>query len=112
VRYYGGRMTLRFLWLDGAWLDRVAAWLNEHGAPSYMLLRRDEVAAFKEHFKGATALARLDAPPIFLYPESGLALYALSAPTTGVTQQLTYDPHALRNVPPVAMPVFGFNHPH
>lgn len=108
LRYYGGRMTLQYMWLDGAWLDRAVAWLDEHGAPSYVLLRRDEVAVFKAQFKGAVNLAHLDAPPIFVYPATGLALYPLSAPTTGVTRQLTYDPHALRSIQPATMPTFTF----
>ncbi|HEX5070973.1 MAG TPA: glycosyltransferase family 39 protein [Vicinamibacterales bacterium] len=107
VRYYGGRWTLHYVWLDRAWLDRTVAWLDEHAGPTYALLRKDEVPAFKAQFAGAATLAHLDAAPVFIYPATGLALYALSAPAPDVTKQLTYDPHALRAVPPATMPAFG-----
>ena len=108
LRYYGGRMTMNYVWLDGAWLDRAVSWLDEHGASSYALLSREEAVAFRAHFDGSARLARLDAPPVFVFPETGLALYALSAPFPGPTQALRFDPGQLRSVPPVAPVPFGF----
>ena len=108
VRYYGGRMTIDYVWMDAAWLDRAIAWLDAHGAPSYALLSRDEVRDFKTRFSGSANVARLDGPPVFKFPETGLALYALSAPFPGPTRALQFSPHALRSVPPAAPLSFGF----
>jgi hypothetical protein len=108
LRYYGGRMTIDYVWLDRAWLDRAVTWLDEHGAPSYALLGREEVRAFRAHFDGSAMLARLDAPPVFVFPETGLALYALSASFPGPAQALRFDPGQLRSVPPAAPFPFGF----
>jgi len=101
-------MTLEFAWLDRDWLDRAVAWLDQHGSASYALLSRDEVRAFKERFAGASIISRFDAPPVFVYAESGLALYALSAPFSGDTRLLTFDPHELRSVPPVDLTLISF----
>ena len=38
VRYYAGRVTLRFDLLDPAWLDRAIAWLEARGHHPYILL--------------------------------------------------------------------------
>src|SRR5262249_26383346 len=43
VRYYGGRMTLRYDWLNERWLDRARDWLIAHGAHPYALLDEWEV---------------------------------------------------------------------
>ena len=40
LRYYAGRATLRFDLLDASWLDRAAAWLNEHSRHPYVPDRR------------------------------------------------------------------------
>ena len=98
ARYYGGRMTLEYTWLDPGWLDRAVAWLAEHRAPSYALLTQSEVRAFKARFTGATTLACLEAPPVFRFSDTGLALYALNSPYQGSTRELTYDPSRLRSI--------------
>jgi hypothetical protein len=108
VRYYGGRISLRFVLLDEHWLDRAVAWMREHGSASYALLERAEVAEFKSRFAGSEIATRLDAPPIFEIAETGLALYALSDPFDGVTRKLTPDPAALKCVRPIELPAFGF----
>jgi 4-amino-4-deoxy-L-arabinose transferase-like glycosyltransferase len=108
VRYYGGRMTIEYVWMDEAWLDRAIAWLDAHGAPSFALLSREEVGDFKARFSGSATVARLDAHPVFEFQETGLALYALSTPFSGPTQALQFNPHALRSVPPVTPSPFGF----
>jgi hypothetical protein len=106
LRYYGGCMTLEYSWLDRAWLDRAVAWLGDHGAPAYALLAPGEVKAFKARFAGSTILSRLDARPIIDFFDSGLALYALSAPFEGQTQTIRYEPKQFRSVPPVELRPF------
>jgi hypothetical protein len=76
VRYYGGRMTLRYDWLSERWLDRSVAWLNEHGVHSYFLLDEEEIKEFRRRFEGLNALGHLNvahvweyhgSPNVFLY---------------------------------------------
>ena len=111
LRYYGGRMTLRFDLLEPDWLDRAVAWMGEHGAPSYALLERREVEEFKARFAGAAIVSRLDDRPVFVLGESGLALYALSPASAAATRTLTVNPSSLRSVAPVDSPQFQFRRP-
>jgi hypothetical protein len=67
VRYYGGRMTLRFDNLDSTWLDRAVNWLDAHGAPSYLLVEDWEEEGFRKQFAGSAALEHLGTPPVFVY---------------------------------------------
>ena len=39
VRYYGGRMTMRYDYLDREWLDRSIRWLAERGVDTYAFAR-------------------------------------------------------------------------
>lgn len=71
VRYYGGRVSVAFNWMEPDWLDRGIAFLAEHGVHPYALLDDWEVQLFKEHFPGQQALARLDEPPILTYITAG-----------------------------------------
>jgi hypothetical protein len=66
LRYYGGRMTLRYDLMDPTWLDRSIAWLAAHGAHSYALLDDDEVKRFRQRFAGQERVSALDYP-IFVY---------------------------------------------
>ena len=62
VRYYGGRMSLRYDWLDPAWLDRSVAWLTARGHAVYALLDEGEVDAVRRRFAGEARASGLDAP--------------------------------------------------
>ena len=62
VRYYGARMSLRYDWLDPAWLDRSVAWLAARGHPVYALLDASEVGAVRDRFSGQTRAGGLTAP--------------------------------------------------
>ena len=108
VRYYGGRMTLEYSWLDPAWLDRTVAWLSDRGAAPHALLARLEVAEFKARFRGSATLARLDEPPVFQFPDTGLALYALSGTPPAATRAVTYEPAPLRSSLPAERSSFRF----
>jgi len=111
IRYYGGRVTLNFVELNAAWLDRSIDWLAEHGAHPYALLDYWEVPQFKQQFPGARRLAQLDAPPIVayrgIYP---VYLYDLLRAPDDVTPPVTvvdrYD--GPRFPLPIEMPQFGF----
>jgi hypothetical protein len=64
LRYYTGRVTLRFDVLDPAWLDRAIAWLVARGRHPYILLEDWEAPIFEARFRGASPLGDLAFPPI------------------------------------------------
>jgi len=80
VRYYGGRMSIRYDEIERNWIDRTVAWLAERGVQSYLLAEDWEIDRFRERFAGTETLRALDAPPVFIYEGGGQAvLYDLSA---------------------------------
>ena len=92
MRYYGGRMTMRFDLLDKEWLDRAVAWLAERGIASYVLLDGPEVDDFRARFAinswfdGSTIL------PLFtIKGPPALELYALSSPAPAATAKPAID---------------------
>jgi len=79
VRYYGGRVTLRYDLLHPEWLDRAVAWLTARGVRVYAVLdgrQADEVRARFPTQRAATALDR----PFLIYEPAGTALFDLSRP--------------------------------
>lgn len=80
VRYYGARMSLRYDWLDPAWLDRSVAWLAARGHPVYALLDASEVDTVRRRFAGQTSAGGFDAP-IGVYRGAGVVyLFDLTRP--------------------------------
>lgn len=81
MRFYGGRLTLRYDMLAEEWLDRSVAWLTNRGVHVYLLLDDSELRGFESRFAGARTLARLHDPPLLTY-EGGVAsfLFDLSFP--------------------------------
>ncbi len=96
VRYYGGRMTLRYDNLDDQWLDRSVAWLDAHGVHPYALLEDWEIPRFTSRFPGEQTLGVFDRPPVFIYEgPAKILLYDLSpaaAPNSNVpTYRETFE---------------------
>jgi hypothetical protein len=108
LRYYGGRMTLDFPLLDGAWLDRAVTWMADRGVSTFALLEAAEAKRFKTQFAGQVTVRRLDDEPLLVNRESGLALYALTGPVARGTRLLVVDAPSLWSAPPVSLqaPVF------
>jgi len=67
VRYYGGRMTLRYDFLNQRWLDRAVEWLNRQGMHPYFLLDEWEVEQFQFRFHEVNALAALKVARVWEY---------------------------------------------
>ncbi len=67
VRYYAGRLTMRFDALDQAWLDRAFAWWRVRGRHPYILLEDWEMPAFRARFGGNSRLGRLELAPVLAY---------------------------------------------
>ena len=76
IRYYSGRPTLRYDWLDADWLDRAVEYLERHGNEPYILLESTEVGEFKEKFRTQRTIAALDRPPVATHAR-GVSLYAI-----------------------------------
>ena len=51
MRYYTGRMIVRWDTLDPAWLDRAVAFLRDRGIATYALLEYWEEAEFRQRFR-------------------------------------------------------------
>jgi hypothetical protein len=90
LRYYGGRLTLRYDTLDEQWLDRAIDWLAAHGHRPYVLLDEWEHERFTGRFAGANAQAKLALGKVFEYRDSArTSLYDLLA-----TMEIA-KPHAI-----------------
>jgi hypothetical protein len=86
LRLYAGRLTLRFDQLDPLWLDRAVTFLRDSGRHPYIVLEGAEVERFRERFGRASAVGRLDWPPMGVLGALG-ALGALPSPVVVI-----YDP--------------------
>jgi hypothetical protein len=81
LRYYAGRMTLNYAWLDRKWLDGAVEWLGDNGVHTYALLEDSEIPEFRHRFAGARRLAALEQPPVGIYDYRGkVMLFDLSQP--------------------------------
>jgi len=81
IRYYGGRMTMRYDVLDPAWLDRAVDWLSERGVQTFLAVEEWEIPEIQGRFAGARHLAALALPPVAVYDQPGrLFVFNLSAP--------------------------------
>lgn len=71
LRYYAGRMTLRYDLLDAAWLDRGIQWLVQQGVHPYLLVDDWELPRFTERFQKQQSAALANARPMFTYEGEG-----------------------------------------
>src|SRR4051812_27091176 len=90
IRYYSGRTTLRYDYLDREWLDRAVAWLRERGVHVYAVLDPNHREQCLRRFAGQAALAALDRP-VFIYDPARTALYDLTTPPPPQQSFVLYD---------------------
>ena len=64
VRFYAGRPTITWDSLDADALDGAVDSLRQAGFTPYLLLEWEEEQPFKDRFRGHSALAELDWPPL------------------------------------------------
>lgn len=64
ARYYSGRLTIRYDWIDPHALDAALDDLARLGYRAYFLLQDDEEPHFRARFAEHSRLGRLDWPPI------------------------------------------------
>jgi hypothetical protein len=107
IRYYGGRMTIRYEWMQPGRVDQDMAWLGAHGAHPYALLEDWEADALRASFAGTATGQRLKDPPVFVYDgPSKTILYDLlpSARVASDTRVYVEDYTNARCVPPAPLP--------
>lgn len=72
LRYYAGRLTLRWDILDAAWLDRALDWLSNQRIQVFACVDRWEFDQMQRRFAGTRAAARLENPPILILGDTVL----------------------------------------
>lgn len=89
ARYYSGRTTLRYDFMDPDWLDRAVGLLEARGRPVYLLLDEWEVPMFRARFPGQRAVAVLDRRPDSVGRAGKMVFYGLgSAPLASVPPRM------------------------
>jgi hypothetical protein len=91
LRYYTGRLTMRWDVLDPAWLDRAVDSLVTRGLPVYAMLESWEEADFRGRFAGQRTVR-------------GLASGALAATADGELRLYALGPAARQSGPPAVIP--------
>ena len=67
IRYYSGRLTLRWEWLNHDWLDRSLVFLTSNGYHPYLLIEEWERAQFVKTFSGNSRIGSLGLTPVATY---------------------------------------------
>jgi hypothetical protein len=75
LRYYAGRLTLRWDVGDPAWLDRTVDWLAAHGHHPYFVLEPQEVDELRARYGARNASARLDWTPMVSFRGGAITMY-------------------------------------
>jgi hypothetical protein len=78
VRYYSGRLTVRYDLIPPPALDTVVNELRRLGRPPYLLLDEVEEADFRRRFQGHSALAALDWWPLGMVQGRLVRVYDLA----------------------------------
>ena len=112
LRYYAGRLTLRYDQLDPDWLDRGVDWLRTRGIASYALLDEWEVPEFRRRFPGQAVIRQLESPLWEFRRQRTVYVYDLSrdlaAPPKPVDRSDVFSRmHRCDPAVPLMVPSFG-----
>ena len=80
LRYYGGRITMRFEWLDPDMYVPVLEYFDRLSRPVYVVLDDWEREIFRSRYAAVSDLSWLDRPPLLL---AGQRVYFYAIPSTG-----------------------------
>jgi hypothetical protein len=75
IRYYAGRLTLRWDVGDPAWLDRTVEWLAAHGHHPYFVLEPQEIDELRARYGPTNQSARLDWTPMVSFRGGAITMY-------------------------------------
>jgi len=75
IRYYAGRLTLRWDTGDPAWLDRTVEWLANNGHHPYFVLEPQEIDVLRAQYGAQNASARLDWTPMVVFRRGGVTMF-------------------------------------
>jgi Dolichyl-phosphate-mannose-protein mannosyltransferase len=78
IRYYSGRLTMRWDVLDAGSLDAAVAALHARGVPVYAAIESWEEEDFRRRFAGQRSIARLDSGAVAKSADGELRVYALN----------------------------------
>ncbi|HEY6357809.1 MAG TPA: hypothetical protein VIX35_06170, partial [Vicinamibacterales bacterium] len=114
LRYYSGRVPIRYDSFDSQWLDRGVEWLAASGVHSYAVLEFWEVDRFRAHFPGQRRLSALDRPIVVYHTyRDGVPVYLFdltTPPPVGEAPTVIpeTDPWRLRAMRPGPVPTLSF----
>ena len=111
LRYYAGRETLRYDFLDSAWLDRSLAWLAAQGRRPYILVEDWEQPRFEAKFGSTNREGRLAYSPVLAWQSTHAAGWVyLYDPSR--KDAITHHPGAEAEAgAPLMAPLRGFPQP-
>jgi predicted membrane-bound dolichyl-phosphate-mannose-protein mannosyltransferase len=113
IRYYAGRITMRYDLLDSQWLDRAVAWLSARGIRAYLLIDTWEEPHVTRQFSGQRTLAQLRRPPAARYlGTTTVSLFDLSRALEAggrPPDELVEDYKGSRSVEPVPLEIPDFD---
>lgn len=75
LRYYAGRLTMRWDTGDLAWLDRSVEWLRARGHNTYLLLEAPEIDGLRAKAGGVSEIARVDWSPMVSFRGGSVKLF-------------------------------------
>jgi hypothetical protein len=105
LRYYAGRLTLRWDVGDPAWFDRTVDWLAAHGHHPYFVLEPREIDELRARYGPTNRSARVDWTPMVSFRGGAVTMYdGLRRQRQGTTVQLAaraFHECPLQKPPPV-----------
>jgi hypothetical protein len=92
IRYYSGRLTVRYDWIPNHRLDSVIEQLRGLGYHPYIALEAGEVSTFQQKFRGNSELAALDwTPRAHRRHDPDVTIYDPADRQSGTDPQLVSD---------------------
>jgi hypothetical protein len=102
VRYYGGRMTLRWELVEPRDFSRFIEWLRARGHHPYLLIESGELGTLRARFPDEPALAIMSRAPLAAFFDNETMLFDLDATAPAATTELGV--YTRRTIQPVAPP--------
>ena len=112
LRYYAGRVTMRYDLLDAQWLDRAVSWLSARGIRPYLLIDQWEEPYVRRQFEGQRTLEQLRHAPAARYQGTTTVMLFDLARVAGAdyppADEFLDDYRNARSIEPVALEIPAF----